>query len=451
MNEQNANGLLFKPEDNVPNLEAGILGLQHVLAMDVYVAPLIIASMLALSVDQTSQLLQSAFLACGIGTILQTAFFMKIPLCQGPSFVPATAIVGVFFASGGQHGGMAAVIGSCLAGSLMLILFGATGIYEKVINKLLPSVVGGTIITCVGLGSFPSSLNSNIFKASGNTMQNVELAGITLLTFLIVTIIGTYIPQLHQFLKISSVIITMIVGVIAASLMGRMDWTSFNKAALFSFPQATIFHYGVSFNPSAILTFIIIFLVLTTETTGTWFAMSAATDEKITPKQWNHGMIGEGVSCLISAFLGSIPMTGYSTNAGIISITGVASRKVFISAGAWFIILGFFSKISALLSAIPKPVIGGVSLVIMAIIMLNGINVIGDINAFPNKNYIVGIPIAMTMAMTFLPNSIKLAAPKLLQYLLGSPISIAAITAVVLNLLLSKKQAIINSATSSTK
>ncbi|GEP73922.1 hypothetical protein WTH01_01690 [Weissella thailandensis] len=181
-------------------------------------------------------------------------------------------------------------------------------------------------------------------------------------------------------------------------------------------------------------------MVLTTETTGTWFAMSAVTKEEITNKQWNRGVIGEGLSCLISALLGSTPMTGYSTNAGIVSITGVASRRVFVAAGIWFVILGFFGKLSALLAAIPSAVVGGVFAVIVVIIMLSGLNVIGDLNMTGNKGYVIGVPIVMTLALVFLPDKVVNDSPQMLQYLLGSPITVAAITAVILNLVLSTKK-----------
>ena len=69
------------------------------------------------------------------------------------------------------------------------------------------------------------------------------------------------------------------------------------------------------------LTIVIIYAILTTETTGTWFAMGAVTNHKITSRQWNHGIIGEGLSCLVAALAGTTPVTGYSTNAGVISIT----------------------------------------------------------------------------------------------------------------------------------
>lgn len=434
------NGLLYGPEDKVSYFQSGLLGLQHVLAMDVYVPPLIIAGLLSMSVVQKTGFLQAAFLACGIGTILQTKFFMKLPVSQGPSFVPIGAVAGVYLANGGPHGGMATVLGSLLVGAVLLILLGLSGIYQKIINTLVPALVGGTIITCVGLSLLPSALNDNIFKASGNAGQNIEIAAITGLVMLLAITIGIRIPQLQRLFRVSSIIIALIAGTIAASFMGRFNWSSVNNAPWFSLPRFTAFHYGFHFSLPAILTFIVIYMVLTTETTGTWFAMSAVVGEKISKKQWNQGIIGEGLSCFFAALLGTTPMTGYSTNAGVISITGVASRRVFVSAGIWFMILGFFGKLSAFLSAVPAPVIGGIFSIICVIIMLNGLNVIRYLNTNESAIYILGIPIVLTMAVILVPSHLVNSTPQIIQYLLGSPITIAAISAIILNLIMGDHQ-----------
>ncbi len=165
--------------------------------------------------------------------------------------------------------------------------------------------------------------------------------------------------------------------------------------------------------------------------------MGAVTNHQITNKQWNRGLIGEGISCLIAALLGSTPVTGYSTNAGIISITGVASKRVFISAGIWFIVLGFFTKISAFLSAIPAPVIGGVFAIICVTIMLNGLRVIRNLQEKDGDIYVIGIPIVLTFALVLIPTTVVKEAPQMVQYLLGSPIAVAAMVAIILNLVMS--------------
>lgn len=438
--KRNDSGLLYGPEDKVSYFQSGLLGLQHVLAMDVYVPPIIIAGLLSMSLAQKTGFLQAAFLACGIGTILQTRYFMKLPVSQGPSFVPIGAVAGVYLANGAANGGMATVLGSLIVGALLLILLGVSGVYQKIINTLVPAIVGGTIITCVGLSLLPSALNDNIFKASGNVNQNIEIAAITALAMLVAITIGIRIPQLQRLFKVSSIIIALIVGTIVASMMGRFDWSAVNNAAWISLPHFTSLHYGIHFSLPAILTFVVIYMVLTTETTGTWFAMSAVVGEKITKKQWNRGIIGEGLSCLFAALLGTTPMTGYSTNAGVVSITGVASKRVFVSAGIWFVVLGFFGKLLAFLSAVPAAVIGGIFSIICVIIMLNGLNVIRNLATDESTIYVLGIPIVLTMAVILLPAKVISETPQMVQYLLGSPITIAALSAIIINLVMGNRK-----------
>lgn len=432
--------LLIGPDEKVPTGEAVLLGLQHVLAMDVYVPSIILGGLLAMGAADSTGLLQATFLACGIGTILQTAYFMKMPVSQGPSFVPLTAAAGVVLASGGLHGGgMSTLMGALLVGAILLILLGLSGFFQKIINRLVPAVVGGTIITCVGLSLIPSALNDNIFEAKGDVYQNMELAGITAAILIICVAISIRFPKVQKLFKTGSIVIALLVGTAISASMGRFDASSVAAAPWFSLPQRTIFHWGIHFDMTAIFTFIIIYAILTTETTGTWFAMGAVTNHEITDKQWNRGIIGEGLSCLIATVTGTTPVTGYSTNAGIISITGVASKIVFVAAGVWFIILGFCTKLSAFLAAIPAPVIGGVFAIITVTIMLNGLNVIRNLKVRESDLYIIGLPIVITIALVLIPQKIVHGAPQMIQYLLGSPVAMAAITAIVLNLIMPKR------------
>ncbi|GEA97903.1 xanthine/uracil permease [Levilactobacillus brevis] len=436
-----SNRLLVGPDDAVNPRTAGFLGLQHVLAMDVYVPPIILAGLLAMSAAQQMSLLQATFLAAGIGTIIQTCWFMRMPISQGPSFVPLGAAAGIVLASGGvNHGGMGTLIGAMLVGSLVLIALGLTGVFHRIIAKLVPAIVGGTIITCVGLSLIPSALNSNIFEASGNINQNIILASITAVTLLVAISISIQFPRVQRLFRTGAIILSLLTGTLVATAMGRFDWKTVIQAPWFSFPQGTALNFGITFSPSAIITFIVIYAVLTTETTGTWFAMGAVINHQLTKNQWNRGLIGEGLSCFVSSILGATPVTGYSTNAGVISITGVASKRVFISAGIWFMILGFFSKLSAFLAAIPAPVIGGVFAIICVTIMLNGLNVIRRLDLGESSLYVIGLPIVLTLALVLLPATVTKESPQLVQYLLGSPIAVAAIAAILLNLCMPSDQ-----------
>ncbi|AUJ30308.1 MAG: solute carrier family 23 protein [Liquorilactobacillus hordei] len=415
-----------------------ILGLQHVLAMDVYVPPVIIASAVAMSATNSAALIQSTFLGAGIASLIQVLFFLKLPVCQGPSFVPIGALVGIIVSDGGK---LDTAMGATLVGAIAITLLGLTGIYKYIVKHFIPSIVSGTIIMIVGLTLLPTAFTSNIYISTKTLSmdQNVLLAFITAAIMILFSMLGVYFSKIGRVFRISSVIIALACGSFVASLMGGLDLSSVASAPFFSLPHIAFINYGISFNWSAILTMLVIYMVLLAETTGTWFAVSAVIEEPLKDEQVNRGVIGEGIGCFIASLVGATPLTGYSTNAGIISITGVASRRVFVGASIFFIALSFLGKLSALINAIPSAVIGGVFAVVCMVIMLSGFRVIKNEEFSERELYIIGVPLIFAIGLLFMPSSLSKNAPQLLKYLLDSPIAISAIVAIIMNKLIPAK------------
>lgn len=113
------------------------------------------------------------------------------------------------------------------------------------------------------------------------------------------------LPSKGRLFRIASVIIALIAGSIAANIMGVLDLSPVSQAKWFSMPQIPFADFSFSFNISAIITMVIIYIVLMAETTGTWFAISNVIDQPLTNKQINRGVIGEGIGCFIASLLGS--------------------------------------------------------------------------------------------------------------------------------------------------
>ena len=416
MTKQNKH-LTISVEENIPFSQSLILGLQHVLAMDVYVPPFILATAIALSPGDATGLIQSTFLGAGIASLIQVLFYLRLPVCQGPSFIPLGAIIGIYMGTKN---------------------LGYSGIYKYIVKNYIPSIVSGTIIMIVGLTLLPSAFVSNIYiEGNGLTMkQNVLLAFITAASLILFSTLGNYVNKFKRIFQISSVIIALAIGTFSAYLMGGFNTQGIKDASFFSMPKLLFLDYSIHFEISAIITMIIIYMVLLAETTGTWYAVSSVIDEPLSDTQVNKGVIGEGIGCLAAALVGATPVTGYSTNAGIISITGVASRKVFVMASFWFIGLSFLGKLSAIINSIPSAVIGGVFSVVCIIILLNGFRVVKNLDFSERELYIIGVPLMFTIGLLFIPAELKASAPQLLQYLIGSPIAVGAIVAIIMNKLI---------------
>lgn len=129
-------------------------------------------------------------------------------------------------------------------------------------------------------------------------------------------------------------------------------------------------------------------------------------------------------------------MTGYSTNAGIIAVTGVASRRAIIAGGAILLVLGLVPKLTSLIASVPHAVIAGIFAVICVVIAMNGFRVIQSIQLSERNMLVVGLPIMLALGAVLIPRELIYALPELVGYLANSGIAIGALAAVVLNFVL---------------
>ncbi|MCD2514019.1 uracil-xanthine permease family protein [Comamonas endophytica] len=431
--------LIAQPDDRVTLTKALLLGVQHVMAMDVYVVPFIIASALALSQADSASLIQSTFLAAGIATIIQTAWCMRMPVAQGPSYIPLGAIIAVALAGGAGLTGMGSVYGALIPGALLVIALGALGWFHRLIRWLVPPIVGGSIILVVGLSLLPIALTANVFAVHGSSTinQNIALAALSAALLVLAMMIGLrFNNRVGVWVRLLSVVIALVGGTIAASFIGQFSFDAVAAAPWLMLPKMAFVDYELQFSLPAILTFVLIYMVVMAETTGTWFAVSAVIDQPITDRQLDRGAMGEGIGCGVAALIGATPVTGYSTNAGVISITGVASRMVFVAIGVVLAVLGFVGKFSALIAAIPAPVIGGVFAVVCITISMAGIRILRHVHLDERAMLVVGIPLICAFFATLAPKAWVQSLPDMLQYLLGSAVTVGAMAAMVMNLVL---------------
>lgn len=191
--------------------------------------------------------------------------------------------------------------------------------------------------------------------------------------------------------------------------------------------------FSFQFDLPSVLTMLVIYLLLLSESTGAWIALANASESPLSKERINKGVVGEALGCLLTSFLGTSPVTGFSSNAGIISLTRVASLPVFYYAGGLFILFGLSGKLSALISVIPGAVIGGVFLVICGTIFLAGLQSLQNVEIKEKETFLIALSVGTVVLIQYMPNDFLLSLPPVLQYFFGSPISVASIVAMALN------------------
>lgn len=432
MEQQKPNNspLLIGVNDKIGPVKALLLGLQHVLAMDLYIAPIIIAGILSLDASNASFFIQMCFLATGIATLIQTGIGLRLPVVQGPSYIPIAAIGAI-----GSKLGLAAMAGSMIPGALIVMLIGQPlKWFAKAVRRFIPPLVGGTVILIVGIGLMPVGLG-NVYNAPGDLGHNIIIGAVSATVLVICILLGRKAKGLGTLFRLISVIVAIVAGIITASMFGTVDFSPVKNAAWFSFPK--LFPFGAPvFDLSAILTMVFVYFIVLIETTGTWFVVSSVTGEELTDERLNRASFGEGLGCFVGTLFGGTPMTGYSSNAGLIAITGVGSRMAIMAGGGILVVLGLVPKLSALITCIPEPVINGIFCIVCVAIVINGLKVIQHVVLDDRNMMVIGIPVLLTIAITVLPKGATAGLPDFVNYILSSGITVGALAAVILNLVI---------------
>lgn len=131
-------------------------------------------------------------------------------------------------------------------------------------------------------------------------------------------------------------------------------------------------------------------------------------------------------------------MASFNENVGLLNLTKVKSREVTITAGILLVIFSLFPKFSALITIIPKPVIGGVTLVLFGIITSAGLSILSTLDFKKDNNFtIIGSSIAVGIGVQYANRAFS-QLPPLLEMLLSNGILMVCLTAIILNQVLNR-------------
>ena len=139
-------------------------------------------------------------------------------------------------------------------------------------------------------------------------------------------------------------------------------------------------------------------------------------------------------------FLGGLPTASYSQNVGIVTTTKVINRSVLGMSAGILLIAGLVPKFSALLTTIPQCVLGGATISVFASIAMTGIKLITSQPMSYRNTSIVGLSVALGVGVTQASASLGMFPAWVTTVFGKTPVVIATVTAVFLNLVLPKEK-----------
>ena len=408
------------------------LGLQHVLAMyaGAVIVPLIVGGALGLNNTQMAYLIAADLFTCGLATLLQvmgTKYFgSRLPVILGCTFTAVGPIIAIASTSN-----LATAYGAIIISGVFVVL--AAPLYGKLL-KFFPTIVTGSVVTIIGLSLIPVAMN-NVAGGQGSPdfgqPRNLLLALITLLVILAVNRLA------KGFLRSVSVLVGLVVGTAIAYGMGIVHFSSVGSASWVSIAKP--FYFGTpQFNITAILTMIIVNIVSMVESTGVYFAVGKATDQKVEQKQIVNGLRSEGLAIMLGGIFNAFPYTAFSQNVGLISLTRVKTRNVIFAAGGIMVVLGLLPKLAALTTVIPNAVLGGAMIVMFGSVAASGMAILSEVDLRKDGNLLIAAcSIAVGLGSATLPAMFD-QLPEFARMLMQNGIVSGSLTAIILNIFLSK-------------
>jgi xanthine permease len=426
--------------DWFPGLAVALpLGIQHVLAMFVSnMTPAIIvagAGGFGFGSPDPSQMIymiQMAMLFAGIATLLQTIGMgpvgARLPLVQGTSFAYIPIMIPIV--AGHGVAGMAALTTAALCGG---VLHAGLSVFVGRIRFALPPLITGLVVLMIGL----SLMRIGIQYAAGGVpalgtpafgaWQSWLLAGVVVVVTLALNFFGRGIWST------AAVLLGLLAGYAVALAMGRIDFAPVGTAGLVMLPSP--FHFGFAVSASAILGFCLTGFVSSIETIGDVDAICEGNAGRpATDKELSGAVAADGVGTALAAVFGAMPNTTFSQNVGLIAITGVMSRHVVTIGALFLVVCGLLPKVGAVITTIPIEVLGGGVIVMFGMVASAATSMLSGVEWTQRNMLIFGVSLSLALGLQLEPTALQ-HVPETLRILLGSGVLPAAVTAVVLNLL----------------
>jgi NCS2 family nucleobase:cation symporter-2 len=414
----------------LPPAQMAAIGLQHVLVMyaGAIAVPLIVGGALHLPKDQVAGLISADLFACGIATLLQCIGILgvgiRLPVVMGVTF----ACVGPIIALGTSGASLPTIYGAVIAAGAFTVIIAP--IFSRLL-RFFPPVVTGTVIATIGITLLAVGIQwagGGFGSPTFGAPVDLVLAALVLLVIVVITRVA------RGFVANIAVLLGLVVGFAVALGLGMVDFGGVGTALAIDIVRP--FRFGPPrFDLAAIVSMCIVMIVTMVESTGMFLALGEMCERPVDRDALVRGLRADGVGAIIGGCFNPFPYTSFSQNVGLVGMTGVRSRWAVATSGAMLIVLGLSPKLSTIIASIPPAVLGGAGIAMFGMVAATGIRILGEAGLHQRNNgLIVAVSIGVGMIPLVAPTMFA-HAPSWLAPFTGSGITLAAICAVVLNLL----------------
>lgn len=432
-------GLIYGLEDRPPLRDTFFAALQHLLAIFVAIItpPLIIAGALKLDLETTGFLVSMSLFVSGLATFIQCRRLGAVGcglLCvQGTSFSFIGPII-----TAGMVGGLPAIFGATIAGSVVEMLVSRV---LKYMRRIITPLVSGIVVTLIGLSLIRVGITAcgggEAAKAAG-TFGAFEHVG---LSALVLVLIIFFNRSSNHYLRMSSIVIGLAVGYAVSWALGMVNFSDIQDFGSLNIPVP--FRYGVSFDFSAIVSLGLVYLITAIEAYGDITANSLISGQPVEGEKFmkraSGGILADGFNSMLAGIFNSFPNSIFAQNNGMIQLTGVASRYVGYFIAGMLVFLGLFPAVGLVFSLMPEPVLGGATLLMFGTVAAAGIRIIASQDINRKATLVIAISFSFGLSVELVPEILS-QLPEAIRNIFSSGITTGGLVAILTNALIHIKE-----------
>lgn len=432
-------GLIYGLEERPPFRDTFFAALQHLLAIFVAIItpPLIIAGALKLDLETTGFLVSMSLFVSGLATFVQCRRVGPVGcglLCvQGTSF----SFIGPIIAAG-MAGGLPAVFGATIAGSVVEMLVSRV---LKYMRRIITPLVSGIVVTLIGLSLIRVGITAcgggEAAKVAG-TFGAFEHVGLSALVLILIIFFNR---SSNPYLRMSSIVIGLAVGYVVSWALGMVNFSAIQDFGSLNIPVP--FRYGVSFDFSAIISLGLVYLITAIEAYGDITANSLISGQPVEGEKFmkraSGGILADGFNSMLAGIFNSFPNSIFAQNNGMIQLTGVASRYVGYFIAVMLVFLGLFPAVGLVFSLMPEPVLGGATLLMFGTVAAAGIRIIASQNINRKATLVIAISFSFGLSVELVPEILS-QLPESVRSIFSSGITTGGLVAILTNAVIQIKE-----------
>ncbi|SBO44943.1 uracil-xanthine permease family protein [Cyanobium sp. NIES-981] len=419
-------------DERPPPLKLALLGLQHAVVICPYlVLVALVVEAAGIRSSQAAPYIGMAMVAVVLHALLQAR---RWPLLGSGYLCPpiVSAIYLPASLSAASVGGLPLVAGMVVfaAATEMLLSRLVTSL-----RRVFPAVVSGIILMAVGI---------ELAKIALGIVLDARLAGtasfgpVELIFGVAVGVMVGLSVWGRGPMKLFCALLGILAGYGLATALGQLSpvlTTNFAAAQPFAVPLLA--PAGVAFHWDFVFPFLLAGVASGLRTVGvitTCQQMNDSSWSKPDTRSLRGGVLADGLGCALGGLFATPGLSVSPTLAGIQRATGATSRAIVWSLAVWFLLLACLPKLATLIVHMPKPVMAAALFFNGSFMLVGGMEIAFRRPVAIRETFTIGIALILAMGSVIYPGFFK-ALPAWTQPITASPIAIATIAAVGLNLL----------------